>query len=523
MDESHRLLCFNYSELQSLRTALNHYLILSVVFDLNTANDSILDAIGYVQKSSTNCRIICITGRSVVGQTVNHPNSAISYVHSPIQVPKLRKQFLRSPPVAVRPFHGPCHGRSLLEIIQLLLFAGLSGRLSVWSAFMRGELWVHRTQLVHAECSGLQGQPALQALRELTRGTFRYQKGRGSQQTLQVGLYHPWLIASVPNGSELQDPADGGDALDEHEDEEVATRELSSRSSIGSADSPPLVASSASSGDNHGLAVVSASPSQSSSTRTSAPLADLEPDMSPAATTPEPATGDARSWLRGDDSEQRDWPAQSSPASDVNEVSDQWPRPILSPITPPVSSTDEPGDADALHISGDARTSDPVSATEQDCLEPFREQSSEAFWQQLCASETYHHQNQESIMAVTTNSVKEVLARLELTVEGFIGAAVADSDSGMCLGSIGGAGILNVEVAAAGNTEVVRAKRKAMKSLNIRDDIEDMLITLGKQYHLIRPLRTRPVVFIYIAVDRSRANLAMTRYALADAERELAA
>lgn len=126
-------------------------------------------------------------------------------------------------------------------------------------------------------------------------------------------------------------------------------------------------------------------------------------------------------------------------------------------------------------------------------------------------------------MAVTAQSVKEVLARLELTVDGFIGAAIADSDSGMCLGSTGGGSVMNMEVAAAGNTEVVRAKRKAMKALNIRDEIEDILISLSKQYHVIRPLRARPSIFIYIAVDRQRANLAMTRYALADAERDIGA
>lgn len=457
MDESARLLCFNLSELNQLRIALNHYLVFAAVFDLNTTHDSILDAIGHVQKSGTNCRIICITGRKVVGRAVNHNSSAISYVHSPIRVSKLRKQLLRTPSAEALPFQGPCHGRSLLEVIQLLLFVGLSGRLTVWSAFMRGEVWVHRTQLVHAEFGGLQGQPALQALCELTRGTFRYQKGRSSQQTLQLGLYHPLLTAPAPNGDQLQDPADSGDSFDEPD----------------SPDEPD---------------------STDAEERAGRELTSMSSQQSPPEATAEPASGESLSAPLVEDGEQWSWPARPRGASDGS----GWPKPLPSIFTPPAAST-------------------------KDCIEPFPEQSSEALWQQLCASEPYYEQNQENIMAVTANNVKEVLSRLELTVEGFIGAAVADSDSGMCLGSIGGAGILNVEVAAAGNTEVVRAKRKAMKTLNLRDDIEDMLITLGKQYHLIRPLRTRPVVFIYIAVDRARANLAMTRYALADAERDLGA
>jgi hypothetical protein len=116
-------------------------------------------------------------------------------------------------------------------------------------------------------------------------------------------------------------------------------------------------------------------------------------------------------------------------------------------------------------------------------------------------------------------NVKESLAKL-VGIDGFVGAALVDADSGMLLGQEGG-GPLNLEVAAAGNTEVVRAKRKTMSSLALKDSIEDMLITLGKQYHLIRPLRARPGIFFYVALDRARANLAMARIALADVEKDL--
>jgi hypothetical protein len=44
---------------------------------------------------------------------------------------------------------------------------------------------------------------------------------------------------------------------------------------------------------------------------------------------------------------------------------------------------------------------------------------------------------------------------------------VVDSSSGMMLSAVGGGQSLNVEIAAAGNTEVVRAKRKTMKSLSL--------------------------------------------------------
>ena len=116
-------------------------------------------------------------------------------------------------------------------------------------------------------------------------------------------------------------------------------------------------------------------------------------------------------------------------------------------------------------------------------------------------------------------NIKDSLAKLN-QIDGFVGAALVDSESGMLLGQEGG-GNLNLEVAAAGNTEVVRAKRKTMNNLALKDGIEDILITLGKAYHLIRPLRSRNTLFFYVALDRQRANLAMARIVLADVEKEL--
>ena len=78
-----------------------------------------------------------------------------------------------------------------------------------------------------------------------------------------------------------------------------------------------------------------------------------------------------------------------------------------------------------------------------------------------------------------------------------------------------------MELAAAGNTEVVRAKVKTMKSLGMNDQIEDILITLGKQYHILRPSEKIHGVFLYYVLDSSRANLALARRKIAEVSEHL--
>jgi len=117
-------------------------------------------------------------------------------------------------------------------------------------------------------------------------------------------------------------------------------------------------------------------------------------------------------------------------------------------------------------------------------------------------------------------NIKETLTKLS-EIGGFLGACIVDSSSGMMLGSEGGGPALNLEVAAAGNTEVVRAKRKTMISLGLKDAIEDILITLGKQYHLIRPLAVKDGLFAYLVLDKAKSNLAMARMMLAELEKDL--
>ena len=104
-------------------------------------------------------------------------------------------------------------------------------------------------------------------------------------------------------------------------------------------------------------------------------------------------------------------------------------------------------------------------------------------------------------------------------LDGYVASALVDADSGMLLAGDGTT--VNLELAAAGNTEVVKAKRKVANALKLNDTIEDILISLTKQYHVLRPLETNQKLFLYVVLDRAKSNLAMARHELRTFEKSL--
>ena len=117
----------------------------------------------------------------------------------------------------------------------------------------------------------------------------------------------------------------------------------------------------------------------------------------------------------------------------------------------------------------------------------------------------------------------DVALKDAMQISGAIGAALVDHTSGMALGTVGGGKDFDLTTAAAANTEVIRSKLRTMEMLGLQEGIEDILVSLGSQYHLIRPLRSRSGrgLFLYLALNRDRANLAMARHQLRNIERLL--
>ena len=155
----------------------------------------------------------------------------------------------------------------------------------------------------------------------------------------------------------------------------------------------------------------------------------------------------------------------------------------------------------------------------EDAPEPAQQTSAEATAAADPAAETEEPTateagNEAGNEEMAMSNVQETLNKVMENIQGAIGTALVDSDGGLTLGTAGGGDQLNLDIAGAGCLEVVRAKLRTMESLGLDDRIEDILITLGKQYHLIRPLESQPAMFLYLAIHRHEGNLGMARHQL---------
>jgi len=116
-------------------------------------------------------------------------------------------------------------------------------------------------------------------------------------------------------------------------------------------------------------------------------------------------------------------------------------------------------------------------------------------------------------------SIQDALDKL-MNIDGAVGAAVVDYENGMTLGSVGGRN-LDMELAGAGTTEVVRSERNIVHDLGLDEDIEDLLISLKSQYHLVRMCEHHEDVFIYLVIDRSEGNLGLSRRSIDQVDKKL--
>ena len=113
----------------------------------------------------------------------------------------------------------------------------------------------------------------------------------------------------------------------------------------------------------------------------------------------------------------------------------------------------------------------------------------------------------------TEKQVVETIDKIAADMSGFVAAALVDMESGLTLGAKSKRSDFDLSVASAYNSELVKQKVKIMRALNLKSDLEDMLLTLTDQIHMIKIIS--PNVFLYLAAERDSTNIAIMRTAVA--------
>lgn len=109
---------------------------------------------------------------------------------------------------------------------------------------------------------------------------------------------------------------------------------------------------------------------------------------------------------------------------------------------------------------------------------------------------------------------------LKENINGFIAVSVTEVETGMSYCSLTVKPDFDPELASAYNLEVVKAKLNAIKALGLDQKINDILITLTDQIHII-DLSEDGRYFIYLAVDSTKANLGLTRAVLSRYKKDI--
>jgi predicted regulator of Ras-like GTPase activity (Roadblock/LC7/MglB family) len=106
-------------------------------------------------------------------------------------------------------------------------------------------------------------------------------------------------------------------------------------------------------------------------------------------------------------------------------------------------------------------------------------------------------------------------------IRGLIGACLVDSRSGEMLASEG-PGSHDVDRVAKLNADFMRTWDYSVEELRVEEPLDEILMTLETQVHLVRPLEKHPKVFLYVALDKAVCNLGLARLQLKQLEAGLA-
>ncbi|WP_037586621.1 hypothetical protein [Stenoxybacter acetivorans] len=111
-------------------------------------------------------------------------------------------------------------------------------------------------------------------------------------------------------------------------------------------------------------------------------------------------------------------------------------------------------------------------------------------------------------------SYNNIVAEM-MKIDGAILAGIVDYETGMVIAGESQSN-LDIDFATAGAASIVNAQSKSLLLLDIKAEIDDILVTLDDQYHITRLLKKSSEasghpLFLYLVLQRNSSPLALAR------------
>lgn len=119
------------------------------------------------------------------------------------------------------------------------------------------------------------------------------------------------------------------------------------------------------------------------------------------------------------------------------------------------------------------------------------------------------------------NVLDKFIQDVKTNIPGFIAVSVTEVRSGVSYGAETVNPNFDPTLASAYHLEVVKSEQSALKVLGVKEKIEDILVLLTDQIHIIN-ISDNGTYFIYLTIDSTKANLGLTRALLAKYKKDLA-
>ncbi len=144
-------------------------------------------------------------------------------------------------------------------------------------------------------------------------------------------------------------------------------------------------------------------------------------------------------------------------------------------------------------------------------------------WNALLAAWDRQHASPEPAAEPSALEARAIARQLRavMQTDGVLGCALVDATDGDLLGGESRDANTDLARAAAALAPVVRAHRQAANAMALEQPLDEISFVNGTWVHLIRPLQHRPNQFLFARLDRTHANLALLKFKLAEAERNL--